>query len=177
MPRSTAATTATIRAAGPPGPCHWQPRGRRVEHVRRRRIRFSLRSSDRRSNCRSAIYLCERQRIQRERLAGPDADRVELRQFAPEQRGIPNLLPMANWKGPVRALTQSGLGTENLYSALPITGCFAGIPGSSSTFFGPSEGHDSAVISAGVSAQLAPAVTIYVLGMHLTPPGTKSSDL
>ena len=51
------------------------------------------------------------ERIQRERLAGPDADRVELRQFAPERRGIPNLLPMADRKGPVRALTQSGLGT------------------------------------------------------------------
>ena len=51
---------------------------------------------------------------------------------------------------------------EYLYSALPVIGGFAGIPGSSSTFFGPSEGHDSAVISAGVSAQLTPAVTMYV---------------
>jgi outer membrane autotransporter protein len=51
---------------------------------------------------------------------------------------------------------------EYLYSALPITGGFAGIPGSSATFFGPSEGHDSAIISAGVSAQLTPALTVYV---------------
>jgi hypothetical protein len=40
---------------------------------------------------------------------------------------------------------------EYKYSALPITAGFAEIPGASATFFGPSEGHDSAVISAGVS--------------------------
>jgi outer membrane autotransporter protein len=51
---------------------------------------------------------------------------------------------------------------EYLYSALPVTAGFAGIPGPSATFFGPSEGHDSAIISAGVSAQWTPAMTIYV---------------
>ena len=51
---------------------------------------------------------------------------------------------------------------EYKYSALPITAGFAGIPGPSATFFGPSEGHDSAVMSAGVSAQLTPAVSMYV---------------
>src|SRR5208337_3504545 len=45
---------------------------------------------------------------------------------------------------------------EYKYSALPITAGFAGIPGPSATFFGPSEGHDSAVVSAGISAQLTP---------------------
>jgi uncharacterized protein YhjY with autotransporter beta-barrel domain len=40
---------------------------------------------------------------------------------------------------------------EYLHSAIPITAGFAGVPGSSATFFGPSEGHDSAVVSAGVS--------------------------
>ena len=47
---------------------------------------------------------------------------------------------------------------EYKYSALPITAGFAGIPGPSATFFGPNEGHDSAVVSAGVSAQLTPAI-------------------
>jgi outer membrane autotransporter protein len=51
---------------------------------------------------------------------------------------------------------------EYLYSALPITASFAQIPSPSATFFGPSEGHDSAIISAGVSAQWTPAMTIYV---------------
>ena len=41
----------------------------------------------------------------------------------------------------------------------PITAGFAGIPGPSATFFGPNEGHDSAVVSAGVSAQLTPAIS------------------
>ena len=47
---------------------------------------------------------------------------------------------------------------EYLYSALPITGGFVGVPGPSATFFGPSEGHDSAVVSAGVSVQLTPSI-------------------
>ena len=51
---------------------------------------------------------------------------------------------------------------EYLYSALPVTAGFAEIPSPSATFFGPSEGHDSAIISAGVSAQWTPAMTIYV---------------
>jgi outer membrane autotransporter protein len=51
---------------------------------------------------------------------------------------------------------------EYKYSALPITASFAGIPGPSATFFGPSEGHDSAVVSAGVSVEVTPAITTYV---------------
>jgi outer membrane autotransporter protein len=51
---------------------------------------------------------------------------------------------------------------EYLYSALPITAGFAGVPGPSATFFGPSEGHDSAIVSVGVSAQWTPALTVYV---------------
>jgi outer membrane autotransporter protein len=51
---------------------------------------------------------------------------------------------------------------EYKYSALPITAGFAGISGPSATFFGSNEGHDSAVISAGVSVQLTPAITTYV---------------
>jgi outer membrane autotransporter protein len=51
---------------------------------------------------------------------------------------------------------------EYLYSALPITAGFAGVPGPSATFVGPREGHDSAIVSAGVSVQWTPAITIYV---------------
>ena len=51
---------------------------------------------------------------------------------------------------------------EYKYSALPITAGFAGIPGPSATFFGPNEGHDSAVVSAGISAQLTPAISTYI---------------
>jgi outer membrane autotransporter protein len=51
---------------------------------------------------------------------------------------------------------------EYKYSALPITAGFAGISGSSATFFGPNEGHDSAVVSVGVSVRLTPAITTYL---------------
>jgi outer membrane autotransporter protein len=51
---------------------------------------------------------------------------------------------------------------EYKYSALPVTAGFAGIPGASATFSGPSEGHDSAVVSAGVSVQLTPAISTSV---------------
>jgi subtilase-type serine protease len=51
---------------------------------------------------------------------------------------------------------------EYKYSALPITAGFAGIPGPSATFVGPNEGHDSAVVSAGVSVRLTPAITTYL---------------
>ena len=39
---------------------------------------------------------------------------------------------------------------------------FAGVPGPPATFVGPSEGHDSAIVSAGISAQWTPAITTYV---------------
>ena len=51
---------------------------------------------------------------------------------------------------------------EYKYSALPITAGFADISGPSATFFGPSEGHDSAVISAGVAVRLTPTISTYV---------------
>jgi outer membrane autotransporter protein len=51
---------------------------------------------------------------------------------------------------------------EYKYSALPITAGIAGVPGPSATFFGPSEGHDSAVVSAGVSVQLTSSIATYV---------------
>jgi outer membrane autotransporter protein len=51
---------------------------------------------------------------------------------------------------------------EYLYSALPITAGFAGTPGPSATFFGPNEGRDSAIVSAGISALWTPTLTTYV---------------
>jgi outer membrane autotransporter protein len=51
---------------------------------------------------------------------------------------------------------------EYKYAALPITAGFAEFPSPSATFFGPAEGHDSAIISAGISGQLTPAITVYV---------------
>jgi outer membrane autotransporter protein len=51
---------------------------------------------------------------------------------------------------------------EFKYSALPITAGFAGIPGPSATFFGPSEGHDSVIVSAGFSVHWTPKIATYV---------------
>lgn len=51
---------------------------------------------------------------------------------------------------------------EYKYSDLPITAGFAGIPGPADTFYGPSEGHDSAIVSAGVSVQWTPTIATYV---------------
>jgi outer membrane autotransporter protein len=51
---------------------------------------------------------------------------------------------------------------EYKYSALPITAGFAGIPEPTATFFGPSEGHDSAIVSAGISVHWTPAIATYV---------------
>jgi outer membrane autotransporter protein len=60
---------------------------------------------------------------------------------------------------------------EFRYSALPITARFSGISGPSATFFGPSEGHDSAIVSASLSVHWTPVITTYVnydgqLGRH-----------
>jgi len=57
---------------------------------------------------------------------------------------------------------RAGWEHEYKYSALPITAGFAGIPGPSATFFGPNEGHDSAIVSAGVSVQVTPSIVTYL---------------
>ena len=51
---------------------------------------------------------------------------------------------------------------EYLYSALPVTAGFANIPGPTATFTGPAEGHDSAIVSAGVSVLWTPTLTTYL---------------
>jgi outer membrane autotransporter protein len=51
---------------------------------------------------------------------------------------------------------------EFKYSAIPITAGLAGIPGPSVTFVGPAEGHDSAVVSAGIMVYWTPAIATYV---------------
>lgn len=51
---------------------------------------------------------------------------------------------------------------EFKYSALPVTAGLAAIPGPSATFTGPSEGQDSAIVSAGVAVQWSPTISTYV---------------
>ncbi len=48
------------------------------------------------------------------------------------------------------------------YSALPITASLGGVPGATGTFFGPAEGHDSAVVSTGVRVNWTPTISTYV---------------
>jgi outer membrane autotransporter protein len=51
---------------------------------------------------------------------------------------------------------------EYKYSALPITVSSPLFPGQTETIFGPSEGHDSAVISANLELQLTPKFSTFV---------------
>jgi outer membrane autotransporter protein len=51
---------------------------------------------------------------------------------------------------------------EYFYTALPITANFLAFPGQSATVFGPSEGHDSAIINAGVAFQLTSRLSTYL---------------
>ena len=51
---------------------------------------------------------------------------------------------------------------EYKYSNLPITFSSADFPGVSATVFGPHEGHDSAIINAGVGTQWTPRISTYV---------------
>jgi outer membrane autotransporter protein len=51
---------------------------------------------------------------------------------------------------------------EFKYSALPVTANLVGFSGTSPTFFGPVEGHDSAIVSAGVSVQWTKTISTYV---------------
>jgi outer membrane lipase/esterase len=51
---------------------------------------------------------------------------------------------------------------EFKYSALPITFSAASFPGATATVFGPSVGHDSAIINAGAGVQWTPRISTYV---------------
>jgi outer membrane lipase/esterase len=51
---------------------------------------------------------------------------------------------------------------EYKYSRLPITFSSVDFPGVSATTFGPHEGHDSAIINAGVGTQWTPRISTYV---------------
>jgi outer membrane lipase/esterase len=62
----------------------------------------------------------------------------------------------------VEPFLKAGWEHEFKYSALPITANLAGFSQTSATFFGPAEGHDSAVVSAGASVQWTPTVSTYV---------------
>jgi outer membrane autotransporter protein len=50
---------------------------------------------------------------------------------------------------------------EFKYSALPVTVSTALFPGVSATVYGPTEGHDSAIVNAGLGVQLTPRITVY----------------
>jgi fibronectin-binding autotransporter adhesin len=62
----------------------------------------------------------------------------------------------------VRPAIKAAWEHEYKYSALPITAGFADFSSPALTFFGPKQGQDSAVVSAGISAQCTSAISIYV---------------
>jgi subtilase-type serine protease len=62
----------------------------------------------------------------------------------------------------VEPLLKAAWEHEYLYSALPIAAGFAGFSGPIVTFNGPSEGHDSAIVSAGTLVHWTPAIATYV---------------
>jgi outer membrane autotransporter protein len=51
---------------------------------------------------------------------------------------------------------------EYFYSDLSITGNSADFPGQGATFFGPAEGHDSAIINAGAAFQFTPRFSTFL---------------
>jgi outer membrane autotransporter protein len=51
---------------------------------------------------------------------------------------------------------------EYLYAALPITVSSSLFPGQTETLFGPSEGHDSAIINANFEVQWTPKFSTFV---------------
>src|SRR5271165_4302857 len=51
---------------------------------------------------------------------------------------------------------------EYLYSALPITVSSPEFPGPSTTFSGPNEGHDSAIVNAGIGTQWTLTISTYI---------------
>jgi outer membrane autotransporter protein len=62
----------------------------------------------------------------------------------------------------VRPFVRAAWEHEYEYSALPISASLVDIPGPSTTIFGPSLGHDSAVVNAGVSVQWTRSFSTYV---------------
>ena len=70
-----------------------------------------------------------------------------------------------NWqvgKVLVQPTLQAAWEHEYKYSDLPIIAGFAGEPSASDTFVGPDENHDSAIISAGVTAYWTPTISTYI---------------
>jgi outer membrane autotransporter protein len=71
----------------------------------------------------------------------------------------------------VRPFLKAAWEHEYLYSALPITANLVDIPGSPTTIFAPSLGHESALVEAGISVQWTKRFSTYVsydgqLGRH-----------
>ena len=70
-----------------------------------------------------------------------------------------------NWqvgKVPVEPTLQVAWEHEYKYTDLPLIAGIAGDPSASDTFVGPNEGHDSAIISAGVTAYWTPTISTYI---------------
>ena len=70
-----------------------------------------------------------------------------------------------NWqvgKVLVQPTLQAAWEHEYKYTDLPMIAGFAGDPSASDTFVGPNEGHDSAIISAGVTAYWTPTISTYI---------------
>ena len=62
----------------------------------------------------------------------------------------------------VRPFVRAAWDHEYKESALPVTASLVDIPGTPVTVFGPSLGHDSAVVDAGVSVAWTPTISTYV---------------
>lgn len=62
----------------------------------------------------------------------------------------------------IRPFLRAAWDHEYKESALPVTASLVNIPGTPVTVFGPSLGHDSAIVNAGVSVAWTPTISTYV---------------
>jgi outer membrane autotransporter protein len=62
----------------------------------------------------------------------------------------------------VQPTLQAAWEHEYKYTDLPMIAGFAGDPSASDTFVGPNEGHDSAIISAGVTTYWTQSISTYI---------------
>jgi uncharacterized protein with beta-barrel porin domain len=71
----------------------------------------------------------------------------------------------------VRPFMRAAWEHEYLYSTLPVSASLVDVPGSPVTIFGPSLGHDSVLVSAGVSVQWTRSLLTYVRPVMLIATG------
>jgi outer membrane autotransporter protein len=62
----------------------------------------------------------------------------------------------------VQPTLQAAWEHEYKYTDLPMIAGFASEPNASDSFVGPNEGHDSAIISVGVTTYLTPTISNYI---------------